>query len=151
MTCTTYCEKIEEVFDGMIRLAHEALPENRREVNKYIARVWTNTVVFVQSIKRDKGTEELRSKFEPYVTSEEARLQRNLEDIKYDIDTYDTVQLIAGEGRAEMVIKTVYVPVSCTRVDLPLDSFADVISRFEERSGKDKPRSKTRPLRFRAI
>jgi len=113
MTCTTYCEKIEEIFDAMIRLASDALPENRREVNKYIARVWTNTVVFVQSVKREKGTEELRSKFEPYVTAEEARLQRNFEDIKYDIDTYDTVQLIAGEGRAEMVIGAVYVPVSC--------------------------------------
>jgi len=113
MTCTTYCEKIEEIFDAMIRLADEALPENRREVNKYIARVWTNVTVFVQSINREKGTEELTSKFEPYITTEEARLQRNLEDIKYDIDTYDTVQLIAGEGRAEMVIKAVYVPVSC--------------------------------------
>ena len=111
MTCTTYCEKIEEIFDAMIRLAGEALPENRTEVNKYIARVWTQGTVFVQSIKREKGTEELRSKFEPYVTAEEARLQRNLEDIKYDIDTYDTVLLIAGEGRAEMVINAVYFSV----------------------------------------
>jgi len=112
MTCTAYCEKIEEIFDGMMRLAYDALPENRREVNKYIARVWTNVTVFVQSINREEGTEELKSKFEPYVTAEEARLQRNFEDIKYDIDTYDTVQLIAGEGRAEMVIEAVYVPVS---------------------------------------
>ena len=112
MTCTKYCEKIEEIFDAMIRLAYEVLPENRREVNRYISRVWTNITVFVQSVDREEGTEELRTKFEPYVTAEEARLQRNLEDIKYDIDSYDTVQLIAGEGRAEMVIKAVYIPVS---------------------------------------
>ena len=103
----------------MMRLAYEALPENRKEVNRYIARVWTNVTVFVQSIKRDKGTEDLKSKFEPYVTAEEARLQRNFEDIKYDIDSYDTVQLIAGEGRAEMVIKTVYVPVSIPILNEP--------------------------------
>ena len=107
MTCTAYCEKIEEIFDAMIRLAYEALPENRKEVNEYVATVWTNVIVFVQSIQRDEGTEELKSKFESYVTAEEERLQRNFEDIKYDIDSYDTVQLIAGEGRAEMVIEAV--------------------------------------------
>jgi len=119
MTCTTYCEKIEEIFDAMIRLAYEVLPENRKEVNGYIARVWTNVTVFVQSVKRDKGTEELRSEFESYVTAEEARLQRNFEDIKYNIGSYDTVQLIAGEGRAEMVIKAIYVPVSTPILNEP--------------------------------
>jgi len=109
MTCTTYCEKIEEIFDAMIRLAYEVLPENRKEVNTYIARVWTHVTVFVQSIKREKGTDELRSKFESHVATDEARLQRNLEDIKYDIDSYDTIQLIAGEGRAEMVIEPLFL------------------------------------------
>ena len=111
MTCTTYCEKIEEIFDAMIRLAYEVLPENRKEVNVYIAKVWTHVTVFVQSIKREKGTEDLTSKFESYVAAEEARLQRNFEDIKYDIDSYDTVQLISGEGRAEMVIDVLCAPV----------------------------------------
>ena len=114
MTCATYCEKIEEIFDAMIRLAYEVLPENRKEVNRYIANAWTHTTVFVQSINREKGTDELRSKFESHVTAEEARLQRNFEDIKYDIDSYDTVQLIAGEGRVEMVIEAVCFPVSST-------------------------------------
>jgi hypothetical protein len=112
MTCTAYCVKIEEVFDAMIRLAYEVLPENRKEVNKYIAGAWTHVTVFVQSIKKEEGTEELKSKFESHVAAEEARLQRNFEDIKYDIDSYDTVQLIAGEGRAEMVIETIYTLVS---------------------------------------
>lgn len=87
----------------MIRLAYEVLPENRKEVNEYIGNVWTGVTTFVQSLKREKGTEGLKSKFEPYVVTEEAKLQRNLEGIKYDIDSYDTVQLIAGEGRVEMV------------------------------------------------
>jgi len=104
MTCTAYCEKIEEIFDAMIRLTYEVLPENRKEVNEYVTMVWSVVTVFVQSIKREKGTEDLKSKFESYVAAEEAKLQRNLEDIKYDIDGYDTALLIAGEGRVETVI-----------------------------------------------
>ena len=104
MTCTAYCEKIEEIFDAMIRLTYKVLPENRKEVNEYVTMVWSAVTVFVQSIKREKGTEDLKSKFESYVAAEEAKLQRNLEDIKYDIDGHDTTLLIAGEGRVETVI-----------------------------------------------
>jgi hypothetical protein len=103
MTCTAYCEKIEEIFDAMIRLAYEVLPENRKEVNEYITTSWTNITVLVQSIKREKGTGDLESKFESYVAAEEARLQRNFEDIKYNIDSYYMTQLIAGDARIETV------------------------------------------------
>ncbi|KAF9793108.1 hypothetical protein BJ322DRAFT_1154215 [Thelephora terrestris] len=37
MTCTTDCVKIEEIFDAMIRLAYQVLPENRRGVNMRIS------------------------------------------------------------------------------------------------------------------
>jgi hypothetical protein len=104
MTCTSYCEKIEELFDAIIRIADEVLPENRKYVDEYISCVWNNVTVWVMSIKREKGTEELRSKFESHVMAEEAKFQRNLEDIMYDIDTYDTVKLVARNGRAETVI-----------------------------------------------
>ena len=103
MTCTAYCERIEEIFDAMIRLAHQVLPENRKEVNSYIGTVWMTVTVFAQSIKREEGTEDLRSRFEPHVTAEEERLRRNFEDIKYDIDSWDTARLIAGEGRVGTV------------------------------------------------
>ena len=112
MACTAYREKIEDIFDAMIRLAYDVLPENRKEVNAYIAMVWQVVTILVQSIKREKGTDELRSKFESHVAAEEAKLQRNFEGIKYDIDSYDTVRLIAGEGRLETVIKTVYASAS---------------------------------------
>ena len=104
MTCTSYCEKIEEIFDAIINLADQVLPENRKEVNEYISYIWGHVTVWVRSIKREKGTEELRSKFESHVSAEEARLHRNLEDIMYDIDSYDTVKLVAGNGRPEAVI-----------------------------------------------
>ena len=112
MTCTAYCEKIEEIFDAMISLAYEVLPENRNGANSYIATVWQVVTILVQSIKREKGTEELMSKFESHVAAEEAKLQRNFEGIKYDIDSHDTVQLIAGEGRLETVSKAVCASAS---------------------------------------
>ena len=113
MTCTSYCVKIEEIFDAMIRLAYEVLPENRRLVHGYTATAWHFVTVFVQSIKREKGTEDLRTKFESHVAAEEARLQRNFEDLKYRIDDSDTLRVIAGEGRIEMVIDTDCDIISC--------------------------------------
>jgi hypothetical protein len=102
MTCTTYCTKIEEVFDAMIHLASRVLPENRRLTNIYITAVWHFIMVFVQSIEREEGTQQLRSKFQSHVTAEETRLRQNLEEIKYVIDDSDTLRVIAGEGRIEM-------------------------------------------------
>ena len=103
MTCTNYCEKIEEIFDAMIRLSDEVLPENRKEVNEYISYVWHEVTTFVRSIKWEKGREDLRIKFQSYVAAEEARLQKNLEDFKYDIDSFESVSIISGPGRIETV------------------------------------------------
>ena len=103
MTCTNYCEKIEEIFDAVVRLSDEVLPENRREVNRYFGDVWEEVTIFARSIKWEKGTESLRAKFQSHVTAEEARLQKNLEDIKYDIDGRDSVRLISEHVRVETV------------------------------------------------
>ena len=104
MTCTTYCVKIEEIFDAMIRLSYEVLPENREAIKEYIQIVWPVVTTFVESVNRG-GPEELRSKFESYVAAEEKKLRRNFEEMRYKIDGPDTVRVIAGEGRAEIVIK----------------------------------------------
>src|SRR5258708_175978 len=113
MTCTTYCVKIEEIFDAMIRLSDEVLPENLPAVYKYIDTVWRQVTVFVQSIEREEGTEELRSRFKPHVTAEESRLRRNFEEINYRIDGSDTVRIVSGEGRLETVIETVFDAIPC--------------------------------------
>ena len=106
MTCTSYCVKIEEIFDAMIRLSYEVLPQNRQAISDYINRVWRLVTVFVRSIEREEGTERLRSKFESYVAAEESRVQRGFEEFKYQIDGSDTIQFVCGEGRLEMVIDT---------------------------------------------
>jgi len=103
MTCTSYCEQIEEVFDAMIRLSDEVLPENRKEVNEYIGKAWDEVIIFIRAIKRERGTEDLTEKFRSHVAAEEERLQKNFEDFKYDIDSHDSVSLISGHGRIETV------------------------------------------------
>ena len=114
MTCTTYCVKIEEIFDAMIRLSYKVLPENRRIVNEYIQEAWRHVGPFARSIEKDEeGTAELRSQFEFYVATEEARLQRNFEAIKYRIDGSDTVRLVSEDGRLETVIEAVLCCIPC--------------------------------------
>jgi len=147
MTCTAYCEKIEDIFDAMIHLAYEVLPENRKEVNSYVSTVWTLVTVFVQSITREHETEDLKSKFQSYVDAEEARLQNNFKDIKYKIDSHDMVQLVAGEGRIEMVIATICAPISGTILNwIHSDVFPDAVSRLEERFAENQSRQKARPF-----
>lgn len=107
MTCTTYCVKIEETFDAMIRLSYETLPENRQAISDHINEMWRRVTVFVQSIKREEGTKRLRSKFESYFIAEEGRIQRMLEEFKYQIDGSGTIELICGESRPETVIEAV--------------------------------------------
>ena len=168
MTCTVYCVKIEKIFDDMIRLSHEVLPENRRTVNSNINEIWRLVTVFVQSIKRDEGadfftkfqapmglegkdeTVELMSRFEFYVTAGEKRLLRNLEDINYRIGDFNTFQVISGEGRIETVSKAVYnAPFGTTLTNTRLDHFPDVFSCFEKNSGQGQPRSETCSFRSR--
>lgn len=109
-----YCAKIEELFDAMISLSDKVLPENRQAVYTYVEAVWRPVAVFVQSIGKEEGTEELRSKFEFHVAAEESRLHRNFEDINYRIDSANTVRVISGTGRPETVIKGVCPAVPCT-------------------------------------
>lgn len=104
MTCTAYCVKIEEIFDAMIRLSYKVLPENQPVINNYVDGAWKLVTKFIQSIGREEGTEELRSKFESYVAAEESRLEQSFKDINYLIDSPNVVQVISGKGRLETVI-----------------------------------------------
>ena len=103
MTCTSYCKKIENIFNAMIRLSDEVLPENRRGVNEYICVVWTEVCTLTRSISWDEGTDNLRAKFQSHVDAEEEKLRENLEDIKYDIDIYESARLVLGHGQIEAV------------------------------------------------
>ena len=150
MTCTSYCKKIEEIFDAIIHLAGEVLPENRQELNEYISVVWDRIMTWVRSISREEGTEELRSKFESYLIVEEVKLHRNLEEVLYDIDSYDTVKLIAGKGRVETVIPQAPL-LFFQHTDICAVPLPNAIPCTEARLGKDHSCSQTRPFSIRAV
>jgi len=133
MTCTGYCIKIEETFDAMIQLSDEVLPENRRGVTEYIWNTWMEVTIFTRSIKWEEGTDEFRAKFQSHVDAEEERLRKNLEDIKYSIDSYDSVPLIS-HGRIEAVWSL--TPNWC-RTKSITDSVSDVIPSPPEGSAND--------------
>ena len=146
-----YCEKIEEIFDAMSQLSHHVLPENRRIVNQYIEVAWQYVGPFARSIEKDEeGTPELRSQFEPYVTAEEARLRRNFEAVKYQIEDSETVRLVSEDARLETVIEAILRCCFLHNVDTNsyLGSFPNVLSCFEERSAKDQSCSKICPCWF---
>jgi len=126
----------------MIRLSEEVLPENRKDVNGYIADVWEQVMIYVRSFKWRKSTEDLKAKFKSHIAAEEARLQKNLEDIKYDIDSYDVVRLISGNGRVETVWLLLASGLDPTHS--PTDSFPYVISCPQERLAEDQPCSQAR-------
>ena len=103
MTATEYCKKIDKILAAMFHLLDKVKPMNRPILEEYLCDIWQVVVWFTQSIDRNSGTDFLRSKFESWVTSEEGRLRKNLEDLRYHVDTLDTVKLITGPGRIEMV------------------------------------------------
>lgn len=100
---TEYCEKIEETFTKMFHLLGKVKPMNRRIVDEYLVKVWDLVMGITFSIQKDRATDALKARFEPWVTAEEERLKKNLEEIRYDIDSCDTVRLVTGPGRIEMV------------------------------------------------
>lgn len=148
MACTMYCEKIEEIFDAMIRLAKEVLPGNRRAVNSYINSVWEPVTVFVQSIEKERG---LNPKFESYIFNEEERLRKNFEDLNYRIDGSDIIQVISGDRRLETVTPALRRSSFHDPDTNPLpDTFSDVLPRFKERFGKDQYCSESGSFPLRA-
>lgn len=76
---------------------------NMPEINEYLSTVYSYIVTLQMAVKPCSLSDGLREKFETYVEAEEARLEANLETVKYDIDAPDTLALITGPGRIEQV------------------------------------------------
>lgn len=87
----------------MFHLLEQVKPMNRRIVDQYLVKAWNLVMGITISIQKQRVTDALKTRFEPWITAEEERLKKNLEEIRYDIDAYDTVRLVTGPGRIEMV------------------------------------------------
>jgi hypothetical protein len=88
---------------------HEDVPiENRRFVDIYLLDPTILSINLVlQSTKLaedyDHVAPELLSLTQAYAAEEEQRLQKNMENIDYDLDGPTTVTLVTGRGRIERV------------------------------------------------
>lgn len=87
----------------MFDLLDKIKPMNRRIVDEYLVKTWDLVMVFSFPVQKFVLKDNIKAHFEPWVTSEEERIKKNLEEIRYDIDSLDTVSLITGPGRIEMV------------------------------------------------
>ena len=103
ITISDYCRKIDRVISTMFHLRGQVKPANRAAVDQYLLTIWESVMTFTHSFQKHGGSDSLRAKFKPYVAAEEDRLRRNMEEIRYVIDDQDTVALITGPGRIEMV------------------------------------------------
>ena len=83
------------------------LPINRHSVEYYLQKVWKIAFELCVPLKRRMWLrflpEWLEGKFNDYVRYEEERIRQNLEDVHYDIDAIETVNIVAGSGRIEKV------------------------------------------------
>ncbi|CCM04676.1 uncharacterized protein FIBRA_06862 [Fibroporia radiculosa] len=85
---TVYREKIHELFSKMFSLEASVHNANRRIVDQYLE------YPFIL-------TEKVRARFKEYVASEETRIKRDLESVKYHVDDLTTLNLVTGPGRIE--------------------------------------------------
>ena len=103
MSMSDYAGKIDVLLAKMFALKPLVLPANRNAMERYLWVVWTCVTMLTNAFRRVDIDETLLSKFDDYTKSEESRLLKNLETVKYDIDARDTLELIRGPGRIEKV------------------------------------------------
>lgn len=95
------------ILQEMDRLHHDTLAENQRLVDLYLSdSTILSTHLVLKSTKAerkysDSVAPELLSTTREYTKVEEDRLDQNLGNIGYDLDSPGTVMLIAGRGRIE--------------------------------------------------
>ncbi|KAF5348142.1 hypothetical protein D9756_010780 [Leucocoprinus leucothites] len=105
-----YKNRIIMILQEMDRLHHDTLAENQRLVDLYLSdSTILSTHLVLKSTKAerkysDSVAPELLSTTREYTKVEEDRLDQNLGNIGYDLDSPGTVMLIAGRGRIERVI-----------------------------------------------
>lgn len=103
MTMTRYAEEIDRILDKMFSVKKFVLPANRRSVEQYLDTVWSPVTELTAGFRRIKKGDVMEKRFEAYVDAEESRLQNALQDINYQIDAVDILQLVTGSGRIDKV------------------------------------------------
>ena len=92
----------------MFQMLEYVLPSNRRAVDEYLFHpsFWRIELLLRSTRSVNPKTlqdPDLTRMTELYSTAEEERIDGNLRDVAYELDTPATVSLITGEGRIERV------------------------------------------------
>ncbi|KAI0820569.1 hypothetical protein BC628DRAFT_1329894 [Trametes gibbosa] len=101
MTMTRYATDINNILDKMFAVKAHILPANRRFVEQYLDVVWSPITELTTGFRPIERNDVVEDRFRSYVDAEEKRLRGALEDISYDIDAADILQLVTGPGRIE--------------------------------------------------
>ena len=101
--------KIKKLFNKMFGMLPNILAENRIFTDLYLGRVWKSLFEVIAAVEYRAVPDGLRARFALYVKAEEKRLQANLNDIRYDIDELDALNLVTGPGRIERVSPDVLI------------------------------------------
>ncbi|KAF5376289.1 hypothetical protein D9615_008531 [Tricholomella constricta] len=104
-----YKDKIYELVQTMFQTLEHVLPSNRRAADEYLfhSSFWRIELLLrsTRSVSsKILSDPELTKMTESYEKDEEERLDANLQDVAYELDTPATVSLMTGVGRIERYV-----------------------------------------------
>ncbi|KAJ2926508.1 hypothetical protein H1R20_g10578, partial [Candolleomyces eurysporus] len=104
-----YKSQIYSLIQTMFQILEHVLPSNRRAIDEYLfhASFWRIELLLrsTRSINFKIMSDPDLARFtESYSVAEEERIDGNLKDVAYELDTPATVSLVTGEGRIERYI-----------------------------------------------
>ena len=94
--------RIRTAIGKMQRVLPRILSRNRSNVDWYLSRHWHEAFAATAGFQTLED-ETLKGRFQDYIKHEENRIRGNLEKIKYNLDTPETVSLVIGSGGLEKV------------------------------------------------
>ncbi|KAF9444007.1 hypothetical protein P691DRAFT_712505 [Macrolepiota fuliginosa MF-IS2] len=109
ISITQYKSKIYGLVQSMFEMLDHVLPSNRRGVDEYLFHPSFWRIELILRSTRSVNPKMLNDSdlvryTEMYTAEEESRLEMNLEDVGYELDTTATVSLVTGEGRIERFV-----------------------------------------------
>jgi len=111
---TRYKNQIYALVQMIFCTLNFVLPSNRRAVDEYLFHPSFWRIELLLRSTRSVNPKILQDPdlvriTESYSRMEEERLERNLADVEYELDTPATVSLVTGEGRIERVSAVFFI------------------------------------------
>lgn len=111
MSLRYYYDRILALLSKMAVVSEKVLDSNRALVDRFMGcaplRVIEAVLAGIRSShENDCLDEELFARFKRHVDSEEAKMEKTLQILKYCLDAPNTVAMVLGSGRPEKVIHT---------------------------------------------